>query len=253
MYTFISDLVRQAGAVLLRYFRSTDLQAEAKGVGDLVTAADRAAEIVLVEAVRARFPDHDVFAEESGRSGTAARLCWLIDPLDGTVNFAHGLPTWGVSVALAYDGQVRFGAFLDPMHDELVYAERGQGVLCNGRPARASGVVDPSQALIDSTDSHGPRSALTYCTLQRLWDRAMDVHTSGCVVRALADVAVGRKDAVIGLGGGPWDYAAAGLLVQEAGGHATTFDGLPLSTTAATMLAAATADLHDALRALVHE
>src|ERR687885_92569 len=127
MHAFIADVARQAGALLLRYFRSSTLRGDPKGAWDLVTEADRASEALIIAAVRAHFPDHDVFGEETGRSGTAARMLWLIDPLDGTLNFSRGLPIWGVSVALAEGDDVRYGAFFDPVHDELFYAVREAG------------------------------------------------------------------------------------------------------------------------------
>src|SRR5690348_69854 len=105
MRGFVTDAAREAGATLLRYFRSSSLQRSDKGPWDLVTEADHAAENLLIGAVRASFPGHDVYGEESGRSGSSSRHLWLIDPLDGTLNFAHGLPMWGVSVGLAEDGE----------------------------------------------------------------------------------------------------------------------------------------------------
>lgn len=252
MQTFISDVARQAGSLLLGYFRDASLRRADKGAWDLVTEADVAAEEAIIAALRGRFPDHAIIAEESGQSG-AARLCWLIDPLDGTINFSRGLPNWGVSIALAEDGGVVHGAFFDPVHDELFYAERGAGALCNGAPLRTSGVSDPAEAVVDSSDTHGPHEELARRVAGRLWGRVMRLHMNGSLVRALADLSSGHVDAVSGIGGGPWDCAAGGLLVREAGGHTTTMAGQPLSPDASTVLAAATPELHRALQTLIYE
>ncbi len=249
MQSFIAGLARQAGALLLGYFRSATLRRDIKGEGawDLVTEADHAAERAIIAAVRARFPDHDVFGEESGRSGLTSRSLWLIDPLDGTLNFSRGLPTWGVSVGLAEDGEVRYGAFYDPLHDELFYAEKGQGATLNGAPLRASGLADPHDAVVYCSVAHGEQEELARRNVRLLWGHVMRLRMTGSVGSALAAVAAGRMDAAIELRGGPWDYAAGGLLVREAGGHTTTFDGAPLRADAHTVFAAATPALHRAL------
>jgi myo-inositol-1(or 4)-monophosphatase len=244
MQGFIGDLARRAGDVLLRYFRSGALQSDPKGAWDLVTEADRASEALIIEAIRARFPDHDVFGEETGRSGATARMLWLIDPLDGTLNFSRGLPVWGVSVALAEENEVYYGAFFDPLHDELFYAQRGAGATVNGTPLHTSGVEELAQAVVNCAVAHGELAALTGRNAQRMWDRVMRLRMNGSVGSALANIAAGRMDAAIELRGGPWDYAAGGLLVREAGGYTSTFEGGPLVAEATTVLAAATPALH---------
>lgn len=251
MYTFITQVTRQAGGLALRYFRSDTLQTDFKGAWDPVTEADRAAEALIIAAVRERFPDHDILGEESGRSGTTARLCWLIDPLDGTHNFSRGLSTWCVSIALAEDGEMRYGAVFDPVHDELFYAERGAGALCNGRPLRTSGVVEPANAVVYCKSAHGAQEQLTLRIAERLWGRVMRLRMLGSIGVALGALATGRLDAVIEPCGGPWDCAAGGLLVREAGGKTTTLDGRPLLADEATVLAAATPELHAALQSIV--
>lgn len=251
MRAFITGVSRRAGDVLRGYFRTDVLHKDAKGAWDLVTEADRAAEEVIVATVRERFPDHDVFAEESGRSGATARMLWLIDPLDGTLNFSRGLPTWGVSVALAEDGAVRYGAFYDPVHDEMFYAERGHGAALNGQRIHTSGMLDPSEAMVSCAVAHGAQRALSLHNAERLWGHVMRLRMIGSVGSALAATAAARMDAALEIRGGPWDYAAGALLVQEAGGHATAFDGTPLVATSATVLAAATEQLHGALYELL--
>lgn len=248
MQDFIGETVRRAGAVLATYFRTSTLHSEAKGAWDIVTEADRAAEDLIITAIQARFPGHGVLGEESGQVGTPAGSLWLVDPLDGTLNYSHGLHTWGVSVALAEEGEVRYGAFYDPLHDELFYAERGAGATLNGRPLRTSGLTDPARAVVYCSIAHGHDAELTRRNARRLWDHVMRLRMTGSVGSALAWIAAGRVDAAIEVQGGAWDYAAGGLLVHEAGGHASTFDGRPLTAAAATVLAAATAELHENLR-----
>jgi len=247
MYDFIATIARRAGAELRRYFRSATLQRDNKGAWDLVTEADHAAEALIIGAIRARFPDHDVLGEESGRSGATARALWLIDPLDGTLNYSRGLTTWGVSIALAEDGEVRYGAFYDPLQDELFYAERGKGARLNGRPLRTSGATRLADALVYTSLPHGPRQADRLRNVEQLSPVVMRLRMNGSVGAALAGIAVGRMDAAIEMGGGAWDYAAGGLLVREAGGHTTTADGQPSMAETTTILAAATVALHDAL------
>jgi myo-inositol-1(or 4)-monophosphatase len=251
LYTFISDVTRQAGALARRYFRSDALGSDFKSAWELVTDADRASEGLIIAAIRERFPDHDVLGEETGRSGTAARLCWLIDPLDGTHNFSRGLPTWCVSVALAEEGEIRYGAVFDPVHDELFYAERGAGALLNGQPLRTSGATDPADAVVYCKAAHGAREDVTRRIAQRLWSRVMRLRMAGSIGIGLAAVAAGRMDAAMEPCGGPWDCAAGGLLVREAGGHTSTLEGAPMSASASSVLAAATPELHRALQAMV--
>lgn len=251
MHAFIEDVSRRAGALLLTYFRAGTLDRADKGPWDLVTGADKAAEDLIIGAIRQRFPAHDVLGEESGRSGSSARMLWLIDPLDGTLNFSRGLANWAVSVALAEDGEVRYGAVFDPLHDEFFYAERGAGVTSNGVPLRTSGVAALDQVVISLSSAHGAMEEVSRRNVDRLWARVMRLRMMGSVANALAAIAAGRLDAAIEVRGGPWDHAAGGLLVREAGGYTTTFDGQPLLADAATVLAAATPDLHRRLLALL--
>ena len=251
MHEFLTGLARRAGALLLNYYRSDALRSEEKGPWDLVTEADRASERLITDAIRSRFPDHEVLGEESGRSGTASGWLWLVDPLDGTLNFSRGLHTWGVSVALARDNDVLYGAFYDPVHDELFYAERGRGATLNGHRLRTSQCRELGQAVVFCSVSHGPAAEITQRNVQRLWNHVMRLRMTGSVGSALSGLAAGRMDAAIEIRGGAWDHAAGGLLVREAGGCTSTFDGRPLDAEATTVLAASTADLHRSLRELL--
>ena len=252
MHAFVEDVSRRAGALLLTYFRAAVLERADKGPWDVVTEADKAAEALIIGVIRERFPAHDVLAEESGRCGSSGRMLWLIDPLDGTLNFSRGLANWAVSVALAEDGEVYYGAVFDPIHDEFFYAERGAGATLNGVPLRTSGIADLDQVVISLSSAHGDMEEITRRNAERLWSRVMRLRMMGSLANALAAIAAGRLDAAIEVRGGPWDHAAGGLLVREAGGYTTAFDGQPLLAEATTVLAAATPALHRELFALLH-
>jgi myo-inositol-1(or 4)-monophosphatase len=220
MHDFVESAIRRAGQILLSYFRAPNLTIEAKGVGDLVTEADRASEASLIAAIRDRFPDHGIISEEMGAINQAAQFLWLLDPLEATYNFSRGLPLWGINVALEIAGRVHIGAFFDPLLDELYYAERSVGVLRNGTPIRTSRQEDL-------------REAVVYCSTRENVDlvsgAARKFRHIGSVGNALAYVAAGHLDAAIEVGGGRWDYAAGSLLVEEAGGAVSVINSGPQS------------------------
>ena len=252
LHAFITDTARCAGNILMSYFRSGTLRRDPKGAWDLVTDADRASERAIVNAVRDSFPSHAILAEESGRYGSNPDYLWLIDPLDGTLNFSHGMVNWGISIALAEAGEVRWGAFYDPLHDEMFYAERGRGAALNERPIQTSGLTDLAEAVVSVSFAHGSLAELTHRNARLLWDRVMRLRLAGSIGTALGALSSGRMDGAIEVRGGAWDYAAGGLLVLEAGGQATTFEGAPLLPTSSTVLAAATPELHKVLLAAVN-
>lgn len=241
MYAFVETSVRRAGEILLGYFRNPHLVIEAKGVGDLVTEADRASEAVLMAAIRERFPDHGILSEESGRGGSDSQHLWLIDPLEATYNFSRGLPMWGINVALTVGGTPRVGAFYDPLLGELYYAEGAAGAFRNGTPIHTSGQEELSNAAV-------------YCSTRKYVDllsgRVRKFRHIGSIGNALAYVAAGHLDGAIEVGGGPWDYAAGAVLVHEAGGMLSVIDGSETSGHQV-ILAAATSALHARLQMLV--
>lgn len=238
MYSFIEGTVRRAGDTLLHYFRNPNLSIEAKGMGDLVTEADRASEEILIAAIRQRYPDHGIHSEEAGRLSTTSRYEWLLDPLEATYNYSRGLPLWGINVALTVDDEVVFGAFFDPLLDELYYAEHSAGAFRNGQPLHTSRVEDQAEAVV-------------YCSTRRNVDRlsgqVRKFRHLGSIGNALAYVAAGYLDAAVEVGGGPWDYAVGRLLVSEAGGKMTTIGVGSPSNTPPMILAAATPSLHEKL------
>ena len=242
MYSFIEATVWQAGVTLLHYFRNPNLSIGAKGVGDLVTEADRASEQVLLAAIRHRFPDHGILSEEAGHLPAASRYEWLLDPLEATYNFSRGLPMWGINMALALDDEVVLGAFFDPLLDELYYAEQAVGAFRNGQPIRTSGMDDQGNAAVYCS---------TRANVDRLSGRVRKVRHIGSIGNALAYVAAGHLDGAVEVGRGKWDYAVGCLLVHEAGGKMTAFGVDSLGEASATVLAAATPALHQKLQRLL--
>jgi len=224
----VEAIAREAGALLMRHFtRRTTF--EYKGEVDLVTEADRGSEKLITERLRARWPEHDLVGEEGARSETGADYRWYVDPLDGTTNFAHGYPVFCVAIALVRkDGQLEVGVLYDPTRDELFSAERGQGATLNGKPMRVSAMRRLAESLLatgfPSQKRHANPNIHFY---QQITLRSHGVRRAGSAALDLANVACGRYDGFWEFNLNPWDTAAGALLVQEAGGRVTRFDGTP--------------------------
>lgn len=243
----------EVGRIHLRYLDSHDKNVEHKGEIDLVTAADKAAEAYLVERLAAAFPDHDYVAEEGHRKSTGRDLAWYIDPLDGTTNFAHGYPVFCVSIALAERGRPVLGVVHDPCRGETFTAVRGGGARLNGRPLRVSAEATLKRALLCSGFPYAfagdPRNL-------RLWGAflhaALSVRRDGSAALDLCAVAAGRFDGFWELGLNSWDVAAGALIVEEAGGVVTQFDGAPLDLEGRAILAT-NGKVHAAMEAIIRE
>ena len=218
--------VREAGALQLAGRPS--LEVEAKGDFDIVTNLDRACEAAVVKLIRNAHPDHAILAEEGTGAGALARggPLWILDPLDGTKNFAHGIPRFGCALALQWNGETVLGAVFDPSSDELFSASREAGATCNGDPIQVSGIAELDQAMVASALTVRRRfSARHFDRLERLSSAAQGVRVGGCASLDLCDVARGRLDAYLEEGLDAWDTAAGALIVREAGGTVTAFDG----------------------------
>jgi myo-inositol-1(or 4)-monophosphatase len=233
LLAFAQESARQAGQLLCDLYRRRHTVQRKSSDIDLVTEADLAAERLIVDAIRARFPGHAILAEEGlgdlqeAVGGTP--YLWLVDPLDGTVNYAHGYPVWGVSLALVERGQVVLGVSYDPLRDELFTAERGGGAWCNGKPMQVSSVNRLKDALV-ATGFAYRRASLAdnnLAELSQVMPRVQGVRRAGAAVLDLAHVAAGRLDAYWEMHLQPWDWAAGWLLIQEAGGRATDRQGEP--------------------------
>ncbi|MGE5619088.1 MAG: inositol monophosphatase family protein [Sphingomonadaceae bacterium] len=214
-----------AGSILRDRWRLAR-QIQYKGEINLVTDADRQAEEAIVSLLRSRFPDHQILAEEGSTGGDSHSHRWIIDPLDGTTNYAHGYPHFAVSIALERDGSIVLGVVYDPILNELFLAKAGEGAWLNGEPLRVSTVDRLVRSLL-CTGFPYDRSLFTE-NLRR-WNyfvrRAQGVRRDGSAALDICYVAAGRFDAFWENHLFPWDAAAAILLVREAGGTVTDYSG----------------------------
>ncbi len=219
---------RQGGRILMRKFGRT-LTVLHKGEVDLVTDADRAAEEAIVSVLRGTFPRHDILAEEKDYGRCQSTYRWIIDPLDGTTNFAHGFPWFAVSIALEVEGEVRLGVVYNPFHRELFVAEKGQGAFLNDVQLRVSACGDLGEALVATgfpyDRKHSPVN--NYDHFVNFQQSAQACRRAGAASLDLAYVAAGRLDGYWEMKLKPWDVAAGKLLVEEAGGGVSDFDGNP--------------------------
>ncbi len=231
-----SAIALKAGQ-LIREFYDRGVEAEYKGDVDLVTEADRASEKLIVAGLRETFPDHGIFGEEGTRSGLDAEYRWYVDPLDGTTNFAHGFPYFCISLGLEHrppglaadqDGEIIAGIIYQPIHNELFVAEKGHGAYLNGRRLHVSKTAQLQEALLATGfPSHKRHANPNIHFYQQLTLRSHGVRRAGAAALDLAYTAAGRVDAYWEFNLNPWDTAAGVLLVHEAGGTVTRFDGSP--------------------------
>lgn len=222
------EIAREAGVLLLKYFERRP-SFELKGEFDLVTAADRASEQLVVDRLRTHFPAHAIVAEEGGGHESASEYRWYVDPLDGTTNFAHGYPVFNVTLALAHAGEVMAGCIYDPIRDEMYAAERGSGAYLNHRRIHVSSVQRLEEALVST--GFPSRKRHLNVNVHFYYQMAMWTHgvrRGGSAALDLAYVACGRLDAFWEFGLKPWDMAAGTLLISEAGGTVTDMHGGPM-------------------------
>jgi len=228
-FDFARQTARAAGAVL-REYHQRGVTAEYKGEIDLVTEADRASERLILDRIRAAYPDHAILAEESGTNHRASRYQWIADPLDGTTNFAHGFPAFSVTLALLVDDVLELGVTYDPLRDELFAARRGRGAQLNDRALCVARTPVLDQALLCTGFPYdrrvNPRNNTRQFVDGLLASQA--VLRVGSAALDLAYVAGGRLDGFWEFRLSPWDYAAGVLLVTEAGGRVSEPDGGPL-------------------------
>jgi myo-inositol-1(or 4)-monophosphatase len=224
---------RKAGEIIARAADRLDMiEVGRKSGNDFVTEIDRAAEREIISQLRKAYPEHLILAEESGVSGDAARAGgyqWIIDPLDGTTNFMRGIPHFAVSIACVRDGRLEHAVVLDPVRREEFTATRGAGAQRNGRRIRVSTRAGLTEAVLGTGipfREPSIRELPAYLhTLEQFASRSAGIRRAGAAALDLAYVAAGRLDGFWEIGLQPWDIAAGALLVQEAGGLISDFDG----------------------------
>lgn len=217
----MQEWARGAGAVQLKWFQQPELYIERKSTDvDLVTIADKECETYLLERIRESYPEHRILSEESGENEMISDWCWVVDPLDGTINFAQGIPVFSVSIALQYMGDSVAGVVYNPVTDQLFSAVRGGGSWLNGKRLQVSSKTELNQCVLatgfpydraidsDNNSAHFAEMVPKVRGLRRLGSAAYD----------LANVAAGAMDGYWELALSPWDVAAGTLLVLEAGG-----------------------------------
>jgi len=235
-------LVR-AGALQMAHFGRSDIHVDKKGAIDLVTEADIAVERMFRDLIAGRFPDHQVLAEELGdRPVAPTGPCWVFDPIDGTTNFAHGLPWFAVSIALEEGGVLQCGVIAVPPLGEFFVGERGRGaylIAGNGEPVRlaVSTVRELGRALIATGLPPEPGRSPHITTIPKVMRKALEVRIMGSAAAHLACVAAGRLEAFWEPNLNPWDVAAGILLVEEAGGRVSDLSGRPLRAPGGDVLA----------------
>lgn len=229
MEQFIKIIIKKAGAEIKKRFGEIGVKSTKAHVHDTLTEADLASNRVLVEGIQKRYPSHGIISEETGEYQKDAEYVWIIDPLDGTNNFARGIPLFGVMAAVAREGRVGYGAIYDPIHDQLLFAKRGKGAFLNNKRIHCSKIKIWSE-------SNGFTSCWMKPKTMRVNRRLLESNEKNqfSLYRALWSIAIesmyvasGRCDWLIGMYGGVWDYAAPPFIMQEAGCIVTDFHGKP--------------------------
>jgi len=222
----VESIARQAGAVLMTGYGNVR-HIRQKGVIDLVTEFDKRSEEVILSFIQREFPDHAVLAEESGHNNTISEYQWVIDPLDGTTNYTHGIPIFSVSIGLLKNNVPLVGVVYDPFRNEMFSAELGRGATLNNQPIHVSSRMDLGQAVISTGFPYdvrtNPRNNLAQFVQFQL--RTQAVRHLGSAALDCTWTAMGRLDGYWEFGVKPWDIGAGALIALEAGGRVTFVDG----------------------------
>lgn len=220
---------RAAGKVILKSIDQGErLTIEGKGQNDYVTNVDRAAEQVIIDTIKKSYPNHSILAEESGdTTGSDSDYQWVIDPIDGTTNFMRGIPHFCVSIALVVKGQIQQGVVYDPLRDELFTASRGKGAQLNGYRIRVGSSKDLNETILATGFPFKMKHIMKeyQAVFGQFFEQVADVRRMGSAALDLAYVAAGRYDGYWEAGLKPWDSMAGEILVREAGGLVTDFNG----------------------------
>ena len=216
----------EGGAVLMRYFGKVTSVTH-KGEIDLVTEADKEAELTIVNIIQAAYPGHRILAEETGESGAASTCKWIIDPLDGTTNYAHGYPCFCISIAVEMEGEMCYGVIYDPLRKELFTAEKGKGAHLNGNPLKVSSTQSLNNSLLCTGFPYDIRQEMesNLRHFRGFLMKAQAVRRDGTAALDLCYTAAGRFDGFWEQKLRPWDVAAGYLIVTEAGGTVSDING----------------------------
>lgn len=257
MHPFLNIAIQAARAssrIILRFMDQLEhVTVTEKNRNDLVTEVDKLSEMEIIAHIRKAYPNHAILAEESGSDGKIDDICWVIDPLDGTMNFVHGLPHFCISIAVKKKNQAEVACIYDPIRQELFTAVRGRGAHVNSRRMRVSNAQKLENSLI-GTGFPGvlaPDYLPAYLkTFQHILPQVADIRRAGAAALDLAYIAAGRLDGFWEAGLKEWDVAAGALMIQEAGGAVTDFSGTPNFVPTSTVVAGNLA-IHKSLLSLI--
>ena len=228
MLNFAIETAREAGQILLEKF-GRKINISKKGDINLVTEADLASEALIIERIKSYYPRHSILAEESGEAviiGGDNTWKWIIDPLDGTTNYAHGYPCFCVTIALEHDGEIVIGVTYDPTRNELFAAEKGCGATLDNKPIRVSAETKLADSLIVTGFPYNFKQKPQFeRSLTDFLLKSRGVRRDGSAAIDMAYLACGRFDGFWEEGLNPWDVAAGKLLIEEADGQVTYYDG----------------------------
>ncbi len=247
------EVIRASGSLIQERFNTDFSVGHKDGINNLVTEVDQASERLITGMIKSRFPDHGLVGEEYGTVDPDAEYKWIIDPIDGTVNYAHGLPICCVSIGLMQGDETILAAVYNPMLGELFFAEKGAGAFLNDRPIKVSQHVDFEKAfLVTGFPYHFPEGKNPLHIFDKIVAKGLPVRRLGSAALDLCWVACGRFDGFWEYNLSPWDVTAGYLIVQEAGGVVTDFSGNRGSVWGKETLAT-NGKIHEALRAVIME
>lgn len=239
---------QQAGEMLKKAFGSSYSSSSKEGRHNIVTEYDQKAEELIIKLIKKQFPDHGFLGEEGGAVGTTSHgIQWLIDPIDGTVNFAHNIPLFSISICAAFQGEPLSGVVYAPMTNELFIAEKGFGAYLNGSLLKVTKTPILAEAILATGFPYNAHENPLNCIdhFVNFAKLGVPIRRLGSAAMDLAYVAAGRFDAFWEVSLHPWDFAAGKLLVEEAGGKVTNYHNTPITTSSETSLVASNGILHD--------
>jgi len=247
------EAAKAGAAEILRFFNNDFKISNKEGVNNLVTEADHAAEKAIIEVIKTAFPGHQILSEEVGEIAQDSDYKWIIDPIDGTVNFAHGIPLNCVSIGIEYKGEIVMAAVYNPTKNEFYFAEKGKGATLNDKPIHVSNETETIKALLVTgfpyTYINMPNGPLEI--FERFIRKGVPVRRLGSAAIDLCWVAAGRVDGFYEHKLEPWDSAAGYLIVEEAGGKVTDLEGNKFSVYQHRLLAT-NGKIHDEMIAVIN-